>query len=112
MTTPLPDFDVLVALYRHDPEALEDFRRHMLREAVDEAPLLHRPSLERLLEQIEAARAHATSPMDAALTAFRMMQNSVERLQDSWELALESAAGLQAALILEQFRSNRTLRAA
>ena len=53
MNTPLPDFDVLVALYRHDPEAFEDFRRHVLREAVDCAPACHRPALERLLESIE-----------------------------------------------------------
>ncbi|WP_420475573.1 DUF3135 domain-containing protein [Noviherbaspirillum sp. ST9] len=112
MTTPLPDFDVLVALYRHDPAALEDFRRHMLREAVDEAPLRHRPSLERLLDQIETARASAATPMDAALIAFRMMQDSVARLQDNWTQALEAAAGLHAALIIERLRNNSSLRAA
>jgi hypothetical protein len=112
MTTPLPDFDVLVALYRHDPAALEDFRRHMLREAVDEAPLRHRASLERLLEQIETARTSAATPADAALVAFRMMQDSVARLQDNWGQALEAAAGLHAALIMERLRSNRSLRAA
>jgi hypothetical protein len=87
MTTPLPDFDVLVALYRHDPEALEDFRRHMLREAVDDAPLRHRASLERLLDQIEIARESAANPMEAA-------------------------SGLHAALIIEQLRNNSSLRAA
>lgn len=112
MTTPLPDFDVLVALYRHDPDALEDFRRHMLREAIDDAPLRHRASLERLLEQIETARASAATPMDAALTAFRMMQDSVVRLQDNWGQALEAAAELHAALIIERLRTNRSLRAA
>jgi hypothetical protein len=112
MTTPLPDFDVLVALYRHDPEALEDFRRHMLREAVDDAPLRHRASLERLLDQIEIARESAANPMDAALTAFRMMQDSVTRLQDNWGQALEAASGLHAALIIEQLRNNSSLRAA
>lgn len=112
MTTPLPDFDVLVALYRHDPDALEDFRRHMLRKAVDDAPLQHRVSLERLLEQIEIARASAATPMDAALIAFRMMQDSVARLQDSWGEAREAAAGLHAALIIERLRTNRSLRAA
>lgn len=112
MTTPLPDFDVLVALYRHDPDALEDFRRHMLREAVDEAPVHHRASLERLLERIETARASAATPVDAAVIAFRMMQDSVARLQDNWGQALEAAAGLHAALIIERLRSNRSLRAA
>ena len=112
MSTPLPDFDVLVAMYRNNPEALEDFRRHMLREAVDGAPLQHRASLERLLTQIEIARAGAASPLDAAMIAFRMMQESVERLQDGWEQAREAAAGLQAALIIERLRGQGTLRAA
>ncbi|OWW22398.1 DUF3135 domain-containing protein [Noviherbaspirillum denitrificans] len=111
MPSPLPDFDVLVALYRHDPAALEDFRRHMLREAVDEAPLHHRPALERLLEQIETARAHAATPVEAAAIAFRMMQESVGRLHNSWEQALEAAAGLQAALLIERLRLGSTLRA-
>lgn len=112
MSINLPDFDVLVALHRHDPAALEDFRRHVLREAVNEAPPIHRPALEQLLDQIEAARATASSPMDAALIAFRMMQDSVERLQGGWEQALEAVAGLQTALIIERLRGNNTLRAA
>lgn len=112
MNTPLPDFDVLVALYRHDPAALEDFRRHMLRQAVDAAPLQHRASLETLLEQIEIARASADSPLDAAITAFRMMQESVDRLQGGWDLAREAVAELQAALIIDRLRQQRSLRAA
>jgi hypothetical protein len=111
MSINLPDFDVLVALHRHDPAALEDFRRHVLREAVDGAPPVHRPALERLLDQIETARATASSPMEAAVIAFGMMQNSVERLQSSWEQALEAVAGLQAALIIDRLRGNSALPA-
>ena len=95
MTIHLPDFDVLVALHRHDPEALEDFRRHVLRKAVDYAPLEHRASLEQLLEKIETARASAANPMDAAVIAFRMMQDSVVQLQGSWEKALDAVSGLR-----------------
>lgn len=105
MNSPLPDFDVLVALHQHDPQALEDFRRHVLREAVDFAPLQHRAALEKLLNEIEEARACARSPMDAAAIAFRMMQDSVMRLQDGWEQAQEAVAGLQTSLILERLRS-------
>lgn len=112
MSISLPDFDVLVALHRHDPEALEAFRRHMLREAVDYAPLQHRHSLEQLLTHIEAARDAASSPMEAAVTAFRLMQESVARLQGSWEQALHAVAGLQAALIIERLRGDRPLGAA
>lgn len=105
MNTPLPDFEVLVALYQHDPEALEDFRRHILREAVDYAPLQHRASLEQLLVRIEAARTATTSPMEAAVAAFSMMQESTERLHRGWQRALHAVAGLQAAVLIEQARA-------
>lgn len=105
MNPSLPDFDVLVALHQHDPQALEDFRRHALREAVDFAPLQHRAALEQLLKELEEARSSATSPMEAATIAFRMMQNSVMRLHDGWEQAREAVAGLQTSLIIERLRS-------
>lgn len=112
MSVNLPDFDVLVALHRHDPEALEAFRRHMLREAVDYAPVEHRQSLEQLVEHIETVRAAAASPMEAAISAFRMMQQSVTRLHGTWEQALHAVASLQTALIIERLRSDRQVDAA
>lgn len=112
MNINLPDFDVLVALHRHDPEAFEDFRRHVLREAIDFAPPVHRASLEQLVTRIETARAEAASPMEAATTAFRMMQDSIAQLHRGWEQALHAVAGLQAALVIEQVRASRRIRAA
>lgn len=107
MNVRLPDFDMLAALHRQDPEALEIFRKRLLREAVDTAPAAHRPSLEQLLARIEDARNAASSPLEAAATAFRMMCESVERLQDGWEQALQSAAELQTALLIERLRHSR-----
>jgi hypothetical protein len=101
----LPDFDVLVALHQHEPEAFEAFRRHMLREAVNGAPPVHRPALERLLGLIEQERAEAMSPFDAAARAMRMMIDSVDRLHDAWEQAREAVAGLQATIIIERIRA-------
>jgi len=105
--SPLPDFDVLVALYKHDPEAFEDFRRHVLRQAIDSAPLQHRASLEKLLISIEEARSRVGTPMEAAALASQMMQESVRRLCDAWADAYEAAAGLQANLIIERLRDKR-----
>ena len=51
----LPDFDTLSRLYREDPEAFESFRRHLLQQAVEEAPQRHRPALEELLICLDAA---------------------------------------------------------
>lgn len=108
----LPDFDVLMAMHQHDPEALERFRRHVLRAAVDNAPEEHRPSLERLLVEIETARTSAATPMEAAVNAFRLMQASVVRLHDGWEKALDAVAGLQTTLVIERARATSRLRAA
>ena len=100
----LPDFDILVALYQHDPEAFEEFRRHLLRQAVNHAPKEHRPSLEKLLVRIEEERARAETPMDALRSANRMLQESMEQLMDGWEQACNAAAGLQTALLIEKVR--------
>jgi len=101
----LPDFNVLVALHQHDPEAFESFRRHLLREAVDYAPVMHRPALEKLLSRIETARASAATPMEAVLIASRMMQDSMNQLMTTWEQAQHAVAGLQASLLIERARA-------
>jgi len=105
MNIRLPEFDMLAALHQDDPEALEIFRRRVLREAVDSAPATYRPSLERLLTRIEAAHQAAATPMEAAAVAFRMMGESVERLHDGWEQVREAVAELQTAALLAQLRS-------
>lgn len=110
MNVEVPDFDVLVALHQYDPEALEQFRRHMLRQAVESAPVVHRAALEQLLTHIEAARANAKSPIEAALIAFRMMGESVHALHDAWGQALETVAGLQASLLIERMSRSDLFR--
>lgn len=103
----LPDFDALVALYQQDPQAFEDFRRQVLRDAVDHAPRCHQPSLNSLLDKIEEARDLAQSPFEAAAIASRMMRDSAERLLDAWEDVQEATAGLQAAVLIERVRACR-----
>lgn len=96
----LPEFDTLRALYRDDPEAFENFRRHALREAIDQAPLRHRPALEALLEKMERARQAASSPMEAATVAWHMMSDSVEQLCNAWGETQHAVAGLQTTLLI------------
>lgn len=100
----LPDFDVLMELYKEDPEAFEEFRKHLLKEAVGSAPKEQRPALELLLEKIEAAREAASSPIEAMLVAFRMMQESLAQLKTGLEKAHFALAELQTSLILERLR--------
>jgi hypothetical protein len=101
----LPDFDMLVSLYRDDPEAFEAFRRHSLRDAVHAAPPAQRPALELLLNRLEIARAGAATPMDAATIAFRLMQDSVGQLHTLWQQTRQAAAGLQTSLLIARVRS-------
>jgi hypothetical protein len=101
----LPDFDTLSRLYRDDPAAFETFRRHILRQAVDEAPRQHRPALEELLLCIEANRQRAATPADAALGAFQMMRQSVSQLGAAWQLGLQSLAQLQADTLMQKLRA-------
>ncbi len=102
-----PDFDVLVTLYQHDPEAFETFRRHVLREAVACAPPAQRPALEKLLTRIEETRDAADTPMDAVIAASRMMHESVGRLHQAWERAQIVVSELQTSLIIERLRAER-----
>ncbi|MDQ9170074.1 DUF3135 domain-containing protein [Oxalobacteraceae bacterium R-40] len=98
----LPDFDTLVALHRDSPEAFEQLRRQLLAEAVEAAPVQHRPALENVLVRIEEARSAAATPMEAAIIASRMMHESVGSLAIAWKQAQSSLAGLQAALLIER----------
>lgn len=101
----LPDFDTLSRLYQEDPAAFDSFRRHLLRQAVDEAPRRHRPALEELLLCIEANRQRAATPADAAVGAFQMMRQSVGQLNAAWQLGLQSIAQLQADALLKKLRA-------
>jgi hypothetical protein len=102
----LPDFDTLSRLYKEDPAAFDAFRRHLLRQAVDEAPRRHRPALEELLLCIEANRQRAATPADAALGAFQMMRHSVTQLNAAWQLGLQSMAQLQSEVLMQKLRSH------
>jgi hypothetical protein len=102
--TPLPDFDTLVDLHAKDPAGFEDFRKQLLRDAVDSAPAEYRPALESLLCRIEDAREAAATPMDAAMIAYGLMQDSLSRLSAGWEQARGAVAGWQTALVIERAR--------
>lgn len=105
----LPQFEVLVTLYRNDPQAFEAFRRHALREAIKQAPPQHRPALEALLEKIEHARQAAGSPMEAAIVASRMMSDSADQLFDAWTGVQHAVAGLQTTLLIERLRGGQRM---
>ena len=99
-----PDFDMMMALYRDDPEAFEAFRRHLLREAVHAAPPDQRLVLELLVTRLDAARLCAATPMEAAVCAFRMMQESVGQLHIAWRQTRQIVAQLETSLLIGRLR--------
>jgi hypothetical protein len=104
MNVNTPSFDFLVKLYAEDPEALEHYRKHLLREALNAAPPKQRATLEQLLLRIESARAQARDPADAARIAFGMMCTSLDRLQGAWGQTRCAVARLQTSLLIERVR--------
>jgi hypothetical protein len=100
----LPDFDVLLMLYQHDKESFETLRRQLLQDAINAAPAERRPSLERLLAHIEATRASASTPHQAACQAFEMMGESLLELRQSWHQAILALSELQSRLLIERIR--------
>jgi hypothetical protein len=100
----LPDFDTLRALYQDDPEAFEQFRTKVLRDALDSAPPAHHPSLEKLLRSIEQRREAAATPLEAVISASRAMQDAMEQLLSGWAQTRVAAAEWQAGVIIERLR--------
>ena len=100
----IPEIDVLIALHKADPAAFEALRRDLLLEAVGRAPQKQRPVLESILRQIETARDTTASPVESMLLAFRLMQESMAQLQNSWGDVQQAVAALQTALIIERLR--------
>jgi hypothetical protein len=105
--TRLPDFDTLVALNQRDPEAFEQLRKQLLDEAVSSAPDYHRPALRRVLERIEATRLASTTPMEAAVSASRLMQESLGTLLVCWKQAQFQMSGLQATTLIDRIQQRR-----
>lgn len=102
--TKLPRFDVLVALHEKDPDAYEVLRHHLLRSCVDNAPQIHRAALEDLLDRINIVREEAGSPLEAAISASRMMVDSCLKLRGAMVELANANAALQTVVLLDKFR--------
>jgi hypothetical protein len=105
--TRLPDFDTLVALNQRDPQAFEQLRKQLLDEAVSSAPEYRRPALARVLQRIESTRLRSATPMEAAVSASRLMQESLGTLLTCWQQAQFKISGLQAATLIERAQRRR-----
>ena len=103
----LPDFETLVALHRCDPLAFEAVRNSLLQSCLDDAPPLHRPGLEKLIDRMNIARAAAASPLDAAVAAARLMVESMDALHGQFTQLAEATAAWQTALLMKKLRRTK-----
>lgn len=100
----LPKFDTLVALYRKDPAAYDDFRKKFLDDEIAAASPQHRAALQHTLSRIERARETAKTPLEAATAAYTMMCESAVQLKAEIGKLHYLTAGMQASIIIEGVR--------
>lgn len=105
----LPDFDTLMHMYQRDPDSYENFRRHLLEEALGECPPQHQINMQYIMMRIEIARQAASTPLESLAYATQLMRESLEELSDRLEELQHELTGLQSLLVLEKAR-NYSLR--
>lgn len=70
----LPDFDVLVDMARHNPQALEDLRKRLTDAVIEQQPdHVKQQRLRGLAFQIDMERQRARTPMAATIKLSEMM---------------------------------------
>lgn len=100
----LPEFDVLVAFCKNDPQGYEQFRTHILEAAVASADPKHRPTLALSLQRIEVARRTAKSPWEAALAAYSLMGESLHELNSAFKQLQWGCAELETRMIISSIQ--------
>lgn len=102
----LPKFDTLVALYKKDPAAFNEFRKKFLDDEVSAAPPEKQAALRRTICRIELAREQAETPLEAAISAYAMMCESTIRLRAEINNLRYITSGIQASMIIENVRQD------
>lgn len=87
----LPSFDEMKIMAQEQPEALENLRKRLTAELIENAPPCRRRRLEGLAFVIEAELRKARNPMQACIRLSQMMLDSAVELRASLDL-LRSAA--------------------
>jgi hypothetical protein len=81
MQKPLPSFERMLDMAKNNPDALEQLRLEMVRDAINAAPEDYRQRLHGLQFQIDGQRLVSKNPMQACLEISRMMHNSLQDLK-------------------------------
>lgn len=76
----LPDFDTLLAMYREDPDSLEEIRSELTERLLDRVPDETRRRLEGLQFRINMELRRARTPQARCLKLSTMMHDSIVEL--------------------------------
>lgn len=106
LNDPLPPFDDMMALHQKNPAALEALRDTLIRRAVSAAPTQHQAALAHTVFLMERARENASSPLEAAAAAARMMSQSASSLQGALDHLQHEVAGHAAEHVVETLRTS------
>lgn len=82
MSTPLPEFDVLMQMAKENPEALEQLRLDEVNTIIENAPVHIQQRLRGLQFQIDSQRQlHSSSSLGACIKISEMMHESFQNLR-------------------------------
>lgn len=83
MSNELPGYETLRYLAEHNPEALEQLRRDLTEQLINNAPPRSRRRLRGLQFQIDARRGLAPNPVAACVAVSGMMHETLDHLQQA-----------------------------
>ena len=89
MSSNLPDFDELRKMAQEDPEGLQEIKRRMIEDIIDNAPEEIKRRLRGLQFQADSCIKSSKTPMTACIGMNMMMRKSLNRLNT----ALQSLIG-------------------
>lgn len=105
----LPSFDELLILHQNDPAALSTLRDTLIRETIAAAPAHLHPALEHTVFRMDRARESASTPLEAAAAAAKLMTDSSEHLHVALDHLQSVCAGQQAEIVLQKMRIGPSL---
>ena len=100
----MPDFDLLLSVFRIDHMSDEARRHALLQQCIDEAAPAQRPALARLIARIDEARSSELPPIPAAIASTRRMLEQAAALNGELAHLAEETAAWQMHALLKKLR--------
>ncbi|MDX2503306.1 MAG: DUF3135 domain-containing protein [Gammaproteobacteria bacterium] len=83
MDNQLPDVSELIRLAKEDPEGLEQLRKKLCSQLIDNAPKHYQRRLKGLQFQIDMERRRSNNPLHSCIKISQMMLESYQSLQNA-----------------------------